>query len=330
MFNIMKKISFLILLFASSFLTKGQTIITSSNYTALTKFQTVNSSKDEKYNLSLAKLSTTGKHILLLEHVIVDYSKNLMDTAGISIQLDVYKEIKRGTNTWAEMDKVFLFPTANQPATNSTGRVFSFDLPDTLLYDIKNQKIWEFTLINKDTKSKYNTTVKSQIGLSDIGKNFFITNNSTINLKNTKGSFDDISTYKTKLIPLYSLFRKDSTYLSKNLGTSNETSSAGNLLKKIYITNEGKYVITFQDNLASEIEMFPTKKYKYIGQLFIIDKMPFEITNCNCGEYSTKATRSSGNNTTDGIINTFKDKTQHRILFSNKGRFLEKVTVEVY
>ena len=325
----MKKISFLILLLVSVFLIKGQTLITSSNYTTLTKFQTVNSSKDEKYNLSLAKLNTTGKHILLVEHIIVDYSKNLMDTAGISIQLDIYKEIKRGTNTWAEMDKVFLFPTANQPATNSTGRVFSFDLPDTLLYDIKNQRIWEFTLINKDTKSKY-TTVKSQIGLSDIGKNFFITNSSAIRLKNTKGSFDDISTYKTKLIPLYSLFRKDSSYISKNLGESSEANVAGDILKKIYITQEGKYIITFQDNLASEIEMFPIKKYKYIGKLFIIDKIPFEITNCNCGEYSTRGTGSSGNSITDGIINTFKDKTQHRILFSNKGRFLEKVSVEIY
>jgi hypothetical protein len=327
----MKRVTFLILILLSFLIVDGQTIITSTNFTALTKFQTINNSKDEKFNLCLAKDNSRNKYILLIEHQIFDYSKDLMDTSGFSIQLEVYQTIKRGSSSWAETDKVFLYPAAEQPTTNSKGRVFAFGISDTLLYDIKKQRIWQLTLINTDTKSQYHSVSKVQIGLSDLGKNFFITNCSLLNLGNIKGSFDDVSKYKTKLIPLYSLFRKDTIYINKIIGKATETKIIGNnSIRNIYITDEGKYIITFQDNLASEIEMFPKKRFKYIGKLFIIDKVPFELINCNCGEYSTKETGSSGDKSTDGIINTFVDKTQQRIEFSQKGRYLEKVRVEIY
>jgi len=327
----MKKAILLILIVYSILEVNGQTIITSKNFTALTKFVTTNNSKDEKYSFCIAKDNSRNKYVFIIEHQLSDFSKDLMDTVGFSIQLEIYQIIKRGAKSWSEIDKIFLFPTIEQPLTNSKGRTFGFEISDTLLYDIKKQRIWQLTLINADTKSKYHSVSKEQIGLSDIGKNFFINNCTLINLGNVKGSFDDISKYKTKLIPLYSLFRKDTVFISKVLGKFIETKMVqNNKFINTYITVEGKYIITFQDNLVSEIEMYPKKKIKYIGQLFLIDKIPFELTNCNCGEYSTKETGSSGENSTTGIINTFVDKTQHKIEFCQKGRFLEKVTVEIY
>jgi len=327
----MKKAILLILIVYYILNVNGQTIITSKNFTALTKFVTANNSKDEKYSFCIAKDNSRNKYIFIIEHQISDFSKDLMDTAGFSIQLETYQSIKRGAKSWAEIDKIFLFPAVEQPLTNSKGRTFGFEISDTLLYDIKKQKIWQLTLINTDTKSKYHSISKVQVGLSEIGKNFFINNCSIINLGNNKGSFDDISKYKTKLIPLYSLFRKDTVYITKILGKIIETKIIqNNKFTNTYLTNEGKYIITFQDNLVNEIEMYPNKKIKYVGALFIIDKIPFELTNCNCGEYSTKETSSSGENSTIGLINTFVDKTQHKIEFCQKGRFLEKVTVEIY
>lgn len=323
----MKRVALLILILSSVLITNGQTVITDKNITALTKFQTVNNSKDEKYSLCLAKDNTRKKYLLLIEHQIYDYSKDLMDTIGFSIRLDVHKDIKRGPYSWLEQERLLLFPAQEQPKTNTKGRVFAFEISDTLLYDVKKQRLGELILIHT-YKNQYNTVTKKDVGLSDIGKNFFINNCSLINLGSVKGSFDDISIYKTKLIPLYSLFKKDTVYINKILGVSIQTNIIKDGLKEnTYITDEGKYIITFQHDLVNNINMYPKKKFKYIGKLFIMDKIPFEITNCNCGEYSTK---ESYHETEDGIVNTFIDKTQHRIMFYKKGRYLEKVVVEIY
>lgn len=326
----MKKLSSLFLLLASSFVIQAQTTITSKNFSTVAKFQNVTSNKEEKYNLALAKNSSTGTYALLVEHTISDFSKNLMDTAGLSIKLEVYKEIKRGAKTWAETDMVSLLPTATQPTTNSKGRVYAFNLPDILLNDIKNQKIWQFTLVNENPKSEYHAVSEKQIGFTDQGKNFFLTNSALLVPKSKQGSFADMTAYKTKLIPLYSLFRKDISTVDKVLGKPIETNTQNNFFKNTYVTAEGKYVIRFKENLTDEIELFPTKKFKYIGPLFLIDKFPFELTNCNCGEYTSKETSGSGKYISDGLINTFRDKTQHKIEFSKKDRYLEKVIVRIY
>lgn len=141
-------------------------------------------------------------------------------------------------------------------------------------------------------------------------------------MKNAKGSFEDLTKYKTNLIPLYSLFRKDSAYVSKKLGTSIASKlDEEEGIKKTYKTQNGTYVINFKQGLSNAIEMYPNKEIEYLGSLFMIDRAPFEVVDCKCGLYTSEVYEASGEDPGDhsyGSINTFQDKTQHLINLNKK------------
>jgi hypothetical protein len=323
----MKKTVLLLLFFIFNYLVNAQTVITTPGITTLVKFQPISSYEGQKYSMAIAKDIKTKKYSVLIEHTITDFSKSMMDTIGLSMQLTVYKSIVRGAVTSSERDKMLLQPAVVQPKTNTKGTVYAFAISDTLLNDIKKQKIWDITLINRRSPT---SSSSEGIATSKTGDVFFITNASLINTGTTKGSFDAVAVYKTKPIVLYSMFLKDPDQISKVLGQPTKSTSEKYLVNT-YQTLEGKYVIVFEDQKATWITLYPTKKFKYTDELLVIDKVPFELTGCNCGEFSTGkiGSNSPKDDGTVGISFSFKDKTKKDqvIRIFQKGRFVEKVEV---
>lgn len=305
----------------------AQTVITTPGIVTLVKFQPITTYEGQKYSMAITKDTKNNKYSLIIEHTITDFSKHLMDTVGLSMQLRIYKNIVRGSANIPERDKIKLQRAPNQPKTNTKGIVYAFAISDTLLNDIKKQKIGEMTLIN--SWSSTGSTSES-IATSKAGTDFFIINAPLINTGTTKGSFNEITAYKAKPITLYSLFLKDQDQINKILGQPVKSSSKKYLVNT-YQTQEGKYEIIFDEQKAKYITLYPVKKFKYTEELLVIDKIPFELTGCNCGEFSTAKTSSSGpkDDGYTGIVFSFKDKTnkdQVIRIFQN-GRFVEKAEV---
>jgi len=308
-----------------------QLAIRDPNYVLLTPFAFMSPDKANVFQIALAQTkSDKDNYILLLENHVNDFSIDLVDTAHIvDITMRAYFLKSKNGSTWME-EQLFTLPVFKKSInSNSKGIVIAFKIANTDAVDLKGQKIGEFVLHSIDNSGKYRTETKSQVLIKDPTKNFFVTYSSKIISK--KGSFDDISKFKSNKIVFYSLFTKDIDKINERLGSPFKTEQTKLGTINYYVTEYGQYMIEFKENKSVKIEFTPKLKIKYLGRLFVSDSYPIEITGCNCGEYSSKETSGTFNDKrNDGVIYTFR-KSSHRINFYNDGiKYLEKVVAEEY
>jgi hypothetical protein len=309
-----------------------QVAIRDPDYLLLSPFVFISSDKANVFQIALAQTkSDKDNYILLLENHVNDFGISLIDTTHLlDITMRAYLLKAKNGSTWME-EQLFTFPVFKKSInSNSQGIVIAFKLANKDAADVKGQKIGELILHSVDNSGKYRAETKSQVPVTDLSKNFFITYSSKINSK--KGSFDDISKFKSNKIIFYSLYAKDIDKIEERLGGPFKTERTKFGVINYYTTEYGKYMIEFKENKSVKIEFIPMLKIKYLGRLFVSDSYPIEITGCNCGEYSSKATSGIFNEKrNDGVIYTFRDKLPHRINFYNDGiKYLEKVIVEEY
>jgi hypothetical protein len=302
------------------------------NYELLTPFVFMSSDKANVFRIALAQTkSDKDNYIVLLENHVNDFGINVVDTTNLlDIKMRAYFIKSKNKSTWME-EQLFTLPVFKKSInSNSKGIVIAFKLANTDAVDLKGQKIGEFVLHSIDNSGKYRAETKSQVPVIDQTKDFFVTYSSKIISK--KGSFDDISNFKSNKIIFYSLFSKDIDKINERLGVPLKTEQTKLGIINYYSTKYGKYLIEFKENMSIKIEFTPELKIKYLGRLFVSDNYPIEITGCNCGEYSSKATSGIFNDKrSDGVIYTFRDKLSHRINFYNDGvKYLEKVVAEEY
>lgn len=309
-----------------------QLVVKDPTYTLLTPFVPMSGDKANVFQIALGQVKTDkNNYVLLLENHINDFSLDIIDTTHlVDILMKAYTVKSRNGSTWMEEIRLTLPVFKKSVPSNSKGILIALSLTGTDAYDLKGQMIGDFVIHEIDNSGKYRSETKSQVSIKDPAKKFFITYSSKITT--SKGSFDDISKFKTNKIVFYSLFSKNMNLVNEKLGTPIKSEQENATTINSYETPLGHYNIEFKDNRSTRIEFVPKIKIKYIGKLFILESYPLEITGCNCGEFSSKETSGSfGDKQEYGIIYTFKDKSAHRISFKSDGvKYLEKVVAEDY
>lgn len=309
-----------------------QLVVKDPSYTLLTPFVALSGDRANVFQIALGQIKTDkNNYVLLLENHINDFSLDVIDTTHlVDILMKVYTVRSRNGSTWMEEIRLTLPVFDRSVASNSKGILIGFSLTGTDAFDLKGQTIGDFVVHEIDNSGKYRSETKSQVSIKDPGKKFFITYASKITTN--KGSFDDISRFKTNKIAFYSLFSKSLSSISQKLGTPTKSEQRNATTFNSYETPLGYYNFEFKDDRSTRIEFVPKIRIKFIGKLFIIDSYPLEITGCNCGEFTSKETSgSSGDKQEYGVIYTFRDKSAHRISFKSDGvKYLEKVVVEEY
>jgi hypothetical protein len=304
------------------------------NYTFLSRYYKINNTNEEVYLMAIAKNHNSG-YALIIEHKLINFSYHLLDTAGINMNLTVYIPKKTANSSWMQEDVIFLKKSKIQPERAENKILVAFDLPDSIVFDIKGKHLGdpEFVNITK-TKDGIPLRITSSVGgtIQSEGNKIFIEN--AAKLVSAKGSFDSALPYKQNPIPFYSLMLKTQDEIEHRLGKPVEIGKVvdgpvENVGKPrlIYQTPEGKYIINFSNNTSYEITIYPTKKFQFIEKDFFINKYPIELTNCNCGAYTSDT--GGGNQSYFEIINSYQNRTQHRIKFNADGRYLQYVKVSL-
>lgn len=285
----------------------------SSNYKLITGFEQINNGQLNQYYVALSKIQ--NEYFLMLKNTIKDFSYKLIDTNGLKMTLRTVKIKKKSEASWTEIDNILLDKRMN-PVCLKNEIIIPFVLPDSLAFDLKNQKISEIILEHRNSSNV--------IPASKNFSNFFVVNNSKINA--TSGSFAAIDKYNRKAIPFHSLLLKSEKEIQSKIGLndtfevvkSGVSTNIGDTIKG-YKTESGNYNIFYKAGHSYEIHFQPSERFKYsISYLF--DDFPFEIENCNCGEYLTKT--DSGD-----LIHVFSDKPPHRFSIIPNGRFVGLITL---
>ena len=317
----MKTKLLLLLVLFKSFLCQCQNPnIKSIDYKILTPFKKVNTNEFESYFIALAKVN--NGYSLLLENVVTDYtlkSEMITDTNNLSIMLSFSRNrIEKGLN-WYDKDKIELKCTRKQPVSDTKGVLFSFELPDSLAYDIKGFSLNEIALKGKGFRIGINIT---------LVKDFFIEYDSKILSK--KGSFFNADKYRENSILLYSLLLKKQSEIEKKIGVSEkfkiDNGYRANMPSdtvRFYQVNNGEYEITYRKEIAYKINFYPLEKFKPKPiQLFINDKFPFEFECQNFVDFK----RKYYNPNVDHIIyNVFSDRPTHTLGLEFNERFVCKI-----
>jgi hypothetical protein len=304
----------------------SQTKITDKNFTQLTPFVAINKDKANMSAIALGKVNEAGKtkYCLLMENTY-DYGVTPIDTTGLTVTLETYFSRKTPKLSWCEDQETALRPSGLQPTSNTKGKVVSLYLPDSTACDLKNQILSSIKIENETYKNKMRSASSEKFfSLPAPAKSFFITNSAKITA--AKGSFDDISKFKVNKIPLYSLMLKKEAQVEARFGKPVSLKDTYNdQVIKTYTSEHGRYEIIYKkDSTVKEINMYPKYRFKYIGPLFVINKVPYELTGCNCGD----ARVEEGHET---IYYHFKDKRKHAITFrrtKENMNILDRVTVE--
>lgn len=315
--------------------------INSPEYKILTPFEQINGSKSEagrKEYLALAKYK--NEYALLFENVVInDYSIKVdkYDTKNTVLEIKFYNPKKIGSTSYSCNDIIQLTPCEFQPESNSKGFLISFCLPNELAYDLKNSLLSEIKIIEISGNSKLTTPH----GPSSSQKNYFQKYSSKITSK--KGTYINVDKYKAKPIPLYSLILKNKEELKKSLGSPINQSISKHSFAEYrndtvlhYNVPNGKYEITFKHNLSYRVTFYPSENIagssSYYLDKYFNNGYPFELKNCNCGDYTVKTgSSSSGNLSYDKSLNHyFKDEKVHVLKIKTEGRTIKYAEALVY
>lgn len=188
-----------------------------SRFTLLSAFLPINNDKKKIYQLALAKykIGNQSGYAVLVENHVADFRFDLIDTADLELILDGYIERKRGSKTWLESESLTFKRMDVITASNSKGFVVAFPLTNEEAYDLKKDFLRNMRL--------YGTKTSENLSIDEPAMSLFTKNAAKITA--TKGSFDDVSRFKVKRIPLYSLMYKTGEEVAQKLGAATKTTA---------------------------------------------------------------------------------------------------------
>ncbi|HAS40625.1 MAG TPA: hypothetical protein DCS93_09100 [Microscillaceae bacterium] len=275
-------------------------------------------SSDKKIALGKINSADEKGYVFFVYHKLVDFSKSLIDTSRLTLEIQSYRLRSYGKKSWMDQDKFELSKTKIQPKTTDKHAVLvSFFLPNALASDVKGKLLSGLKFINRFGR---NGVMARGTQPTRTAKSFFVTYANRIGFH--KGSFENTAKYKSKPIVLYSLLEKTKSVVETKLGKHATLKTLGRgTTKASYQTAQAKYEIEYEGEKAIRIVCYPIPRFKFVDYLFIEYKYPIEITGCNCGAFTSKKY-------SDTVVYYFRDKASHTIRFEEKGRFLEKIIVD--
>lgn len=261
-------------IFVNAQTTAPAVTIKGNGYTQTTPLMTwdESNSSDRLIGFGIRQEGGVKTNVLLYGKRAFDYRASLDDSATSYVDLDIQMSRKNASSSWLDNDFIRLRRSKVQPTATINGFILAFDIPDSIITDMRGWELKRFSNTIPGNESRYTTT--SSRGVPEKVSKMFAAY--LLKIPAGKSWFEPVAPFAKNKIPLTSLFHQSPEYIKGVLGAPVLDTNRNGTVWVRHITKHGTYELEYKDNMVVRIRLVPAYRFYPIHYSEEKQKSPFE------------------------------------------------------